>query len=65
MEIDIFAVCDFAQDVAGKLTVVGTFDTIFVPELPAVLPICSIAARVRLQKKDDGLHSFKIMVLIQ
>ena len=28
MEIEIFTLCDFAQDNSGKLTVVGTFDGI-------------------------------------
>ena len=27
MNIDILALCDFAQDNDGKLTIVGTFDT--------------------------------------
>jgi hypothetical protein len=63
MEIDIFAICDFAQDVSGKLTIVGTFDTIFAPALPAIHPVCSIAASIRFRNNEAGQHSFRISIV--
>jgi hypothetical protein len=60
MEIDIFALCDFAQDVGGKLTIVGTFDTIFADVLPAIHPTLSIVARLRFSDSEAGQHSFEI-----
>jgi hypothetical protein len=63
MEIDIFTLCDYAQDVGGKLTIVGTFDKIYFPELPGFLPICSIATRIRLNKNETGEHSLTISIL--
>lgn len=47
MEIEIFALCDFAQDVLGKLTIVGTFDTVNTVQTPTQLTSCYIAARIR------------------
>ena len=34
MEIEIFTLCDYAQDMKGKLVLVGTFDTIFPKQYP-------------------------------
>jgi len=34
MEIEIFTLCDFAQDNSSKLTVVGTFDSIQSRQFP-------------------------------
>jgi len=36
MEIEIFTLCDFAQDNNSKLTVVGTFDSIHSKQFPFV-----------------------------
>lgn len=63
MEIDIFAICDFAQDMNGKLVIVGTFDTIFTSKLPAVPTTCSVVARFRFKRNEVGQHSFKISFL--
>jgi hypothetical protein len=63
MDIDIFTLCDFAQDVQGKITIVGTFDTIWAHEFPAIQPTCSIVARIRYSIKEAGQHSFKISIL--
>ena len=63
MEVDIFAICDFAQNVSGKLTIMGTFDAIYSNSLPAILPTCSIAARIRFPNNEAGEYSFKISIL--
>ena len=63
MVIDIFTLCDYAQDVGGKLTIVGTFDKIYFPELPGFLPICSIATRISLEGGETGEHTIKISIL--
>ena len=38
MKVELFALCDFASDYGGKLTVVGIFDSIFTKQMPAVHP---------------------------
>lgn len=63
MEIDIFTLCDFAQDMGGKLTIVGTFDTINASELPMILPTLSVATRIRFSKSQAGNHSFRLSFL--
>jgi len=54
MELEIFTLCDFAQDNNGKLLVVGTFDTINMQQLPAQINSCFIAARIRFTDGEKG-----------
>ncbi len=63
MKVDIFTICDFAQDVNGKLTIVGTFDTINARKLPAIHPALSIAARIRFSKADPVPDSFRLSII--
>jgi hypothetical protein len=60
MEIEIFTLCDFAQDNHSKLTIVGTFDSISTKQFPAIHPACSIACRLRFAAKEAGEHDFKL-----
>ena len=57
METEIFTLCDFAQDVHGKLTIVGTFDSINAPMLPIQIPSCSVATRLRFANNEAGSHT--------
>jgi hypothetical protein len=61
MEIEIFTLCDFAQDTMGKLTIVGTVDFISTPVFPTVHPHCSVALRIRFSDKEVGQHSGSIL----
>lgn len=64
MEIEIFTLADFAADQGnGKLTVVGTFDTLFCPQLPAVQPAFAVALRMRIANKEAGKHLFEVKML--
>lgn len=60
MEIEIFTLCDYAQDYSGKLLVVGTFDVITSQNFPCVHPSCSIAGRLRFSEKEVGPHELKL-----
>ena len=60
MEIQIAALCDAATDTAGKLNILGTFDTINAVQVPAVHPQCSIALRLIFQKIEEGSHKMKL-----
>jgi len=61
MEIEIFTLCDYAAEGhPGKLTIVGTFDTIHCQNVPVIHPNCSIALRVRMANKESGLHDMEI-----
>jgi hypothetical protein len=60
MKTELFTLCDFAQEQSGKLTIVGTFDTIVSRNFPCVHPQLSIAIRLRFDLWEFGAHSFKI-----
>jgi len=63
MEIEVFTLCDFAQDNGGKLTIVGTFDSIGTTKIPATHPSCCIATRLRFSEKETGDHTFKLRLI--
>ncbi|MDR1862829.1 MAG: hypothetical protein LBQ67_02795 [Treponema sp.] len=60
MKIEIFTFCDFAQENSGKLTIVGTFDTIISRTFPCVHPQLSVVIRLRHDLWEFSNHSFRI-----
>src|SRR5262245_65894925 len=60
MDIQIAVLCDAATDNNGKLNLLGTFDTIFTSQLPAIHPQCSIALRMTFNKIEEGNHKVKL-----
>ena len=60
MDIQIAVLCDAATDTHGKLNILGTFDTIYTSQLPAVHPQCSIALRMTFGKVEEGPHKVKL-----
>jgi hypothetical protein len=60
MEIEIFTLCDFAQDNNSKLTVVGTFDSINSKQFPLVHGSFSVACRLRFSEKETGAHDMRL-----
>jgi len=65
MKCELLTLCDAATEYNGKLNILGTFDTIFATQSPAVVPSCSIASRLRFDKGEDGEHSLKIAIIHQ
>jgi hypothetical protein len=61
MNVQVAVLCDAAtDDGAGKLNVLGAFDTIFAPQLPAVHPQCAVALRVTFLSGDEGTRKLAI-----
>ena len=60
MNIQVAVLCDAATDDNGKLNLLGAFDTIYTPQLPAVHPQCSIALRVTFSSADEGKHQLQL-----
>lgn len=60
MKTELFTLCDFAQENSGKLTIVGTFDTIVSGTFPCVHPSLSVVIRMRFDIWEFGTHSFRI-----
>lgn len=65
MEVEIFTLCDFAQEAFGKLTIVGTFDHVFSESFPAFHPQCTIVARIRFLQSEGVHHKISIQFLDQ
>lgn len=63
MEVEIFTLCDFAQDNQSKLTIVGTFDSINTRQFPTSHPSCSIACRLRFGASEAGQHDFRLRLI--
>ena len=64
METEIFTLCDYAQDLSGKLVIVGTFDSIRSKVFPFTYhKNCSIVSRLRFAEEEIGNHSFKIIFI--
>jgi hypothetical protein len=60
VKIELFTFCDFAQENGGKLTVVGTFDTIISRNFPCVHPQLSVVIRLRFDLWEFATHNFRI-----
>lgn len=60
MNIQVAVLCDAATDYAGKLNILGTFDTILTHHLPAFHPQCSIALRIAFSRIEEGSHKVKM-----
>lgn len=61
MDIQVAALCDSAVDYEGKLCLLGVFDTIVAPSLPAIHPQCSVALRLVFRKEEEGPHSVAVL----
>jgi hypothetical protein len=60
MDLQIAVLCDAATDNAGKLNILGTFDTIYTHQMPAVHPQCAIALRLSFSKVEEGSHKVRM-----
>ncbi len=63
MDVQVAVLCDSASDYRGKLCILGTFDTIFAPKLPAVHPHCSIALRLIFRDEDAGESTLRLRLI--
>ena len=60
MKTEIITLCDAATDSGGKLNILGCFDCVWVREVPATHPHCSVAVRIRFSKVEEGEHRFRV-----
>ncbi len=60
MNIQVAVLCDAATDDNGKLNLLGSFDTIYARELPAIHPQCAVALRVTFLSGDEGKRLLKL-----
>lgn len=62
MKVELFALCDFAADYGGKLSVVGIFDSIFAKQMPAVHAHCCLAVKLRFEKIEEGQKRVRLSI---
>jgi len=62
MKIELFTVCDFAADYAGKLSVVGVFDTLNAKQVPFAHPHWCVATKIRFAKIEEGPKKVRISI---
>lgn len=58
MKIEIFSICDAATEGAGKLNLLGGFDTLHAGAAPIRHPACSVVVRLRFFVGEEGRHQF-------
>jgi hypothetical protein len=63
MNTQVAVLCDAATDDHGKLNLLGAFDTICSPQMPAVHPQCSVALRITFSTTDEGQRRLKLTVV--
>lgn len=62
MKVDIFTLCDSAQEYNGKLVIVGTFNSIGAKQFPVVHPEFALVARVVFDENEKGIHDVKFCI---
>ena len=60
MFVEIFSLCDAATSEAGKLNILGAFDTIWARGFPIAYPHCAIAMRLRFSSLEKGEHQVDV-----
>ena len=60
MNIQVAVLCDAATDDNGKLNLLGSFDTIYAREMPAIHPQCAVALRITFTAGDEGKRLLKV-----
>ena len=60
MNFQTAVLCDAATDDAGKLNLLGAFDTIYAPQMPAIHPQCAVALRVTFLPGDEGTRRISL-----
>ena len=64
MNVDVFTLCDFAQNTPGnKMNIVGTFNRIFAKQTPAVHPLCALAVLMRFQQIEQGTKNIRVSII--
>jgi len=62
MKVDIFTLCDSAQEYDGKLVIIGTFNRLSSTQFPTVHPELALVARIIFSETEKGKHNIDFMV---
>lgn len=61
MQVEMFTLCDAATCHAGKLNLLGTFDTLRFAEFPAESPPFAIVTSIRFSPDGGGQHELALV----
>jgi len=62
MKLEMFCLCEAANESQGRLNLLGVFDKIYAKSLPAVHPRMVAVARIRHQETADSSHSVVLTI---
>jgi len=63
MRVDIFTLCDNAQQYeGGKLVIVGTFNNVYAKSYPINLQSFSLVTRIIFGKEEAGSYNIKVSI---
>ena len=65
MKVELFALADAATDSAGKLNILGIYDTIQAQRVPAVHGRCAIVIKIRFERIERGDHRLRLSIVDQ
>lgn len=60
MQVELFCLADYAAEQAGKLTIVGIFDTLAGSQFPLLHPSCSLAVKLRFTTIEAGTKRLRL-----
>jgi hypothetical protein len=63
LKIQLLTTCDFAEDLGGKLCILGIFDNVTIANAEKNFLDFTVAIRVLFDKDESGEKSFKISVV--
>lgn len=63
LRIEVFVLCEAAQEFDGRLNLFGTFDTIRTAAAPVIVPVLTAAIRLRFWPEEAGGHCCTLRVI--
>ena len=62
LRVEMFTLCDGATEQDGRISLVGTYESICAASFPCVLPHVTVVLRVRFWPQDGCLHAFRLVL---
>jgi len=60
MKVEIFTLCSFANVENGRLNILGTIDAVNAHQIPAIIPMCALAMKMRFDKIEEGTKKIRM-----
>lgn len=62
LRLEMFTLCDGATEQDGRISLVGTYESIYAANFPCVLPQVTAVLRVRFWPQDGSVHAFRLVL---